>query len=125
MWNPDMEKFKSNIRQKASEDLDYFKTNNLSIKPDMSIFINTSMSSNGIVNFMKELNNYKDKVIKIYLFKQNNVIDEFINIRLTDININKLINILGNLDLAYCTGYRDKILDYIKTNNITDYIIYY
>jgi len=82
MWNPEIEKYKLIMKNKASEDLDYFKTNNLNIEPDINIFINTSISSNGIVNLMNEINKYKDKVVKIYLFKQNNVIEEFINIKL-------------------------------------------
>ena len=125
MWCPELEKYKLIMKNKALVDLDYFKSNNLNINPDIIIFINTSISSNGVVNFMKDLNNYKNKVIKIYLFKQNNVIEDFINIKLTDININKLINILGHIDLAYCSGYKDIILDYIKVNNINDFIIYY
>ena len=125
MWCPELEKYKLIMKNKALVDLDYFKSNNLNINPDIIIFINTSISSNGVVNFMKDLNNYKNKVIKIYLFKQNNIIEEFINIKLTDVNINKIINILGNLDLAYCTGYREVIIDYIKINNITDYLLYY
>jgi len=104
MWCPELEKYKLIMKNKASEDLYYFKTNNLNIEPDINIFINTSISSNGIVNLMNEINKYKDKVVKIYLFKQNNVIEDFININLTDININKLENILGHLDLAYYTG---------------------
>jgi len=90
MWCPELEKYKLIMKNKASEDLDYFKTNNLNIEQDINIFINTSMSSNGIVNFMNETNKYKNQVVKIYLFKQNNVIEDFININLTDININKL-----------------------------------
>jgi len=112
-----------NIKSQAEQDLKYFIDN--PVNSNINIFVNTSINSNGIVDLMQELQKFLNKNIKIYLFKQDGLIEEFLTLNLTKDNTCKLINILGHIKMTYYTGYRTKIENYIKYNNISDYFIYY
>ena len=121
------------IKKQAEQDLKYFIDNPYmqsthscdSVDSNINIFVNTSVNSNGIVNLMEDLQKFLNKNIKIYLFKQDGLIEEFLTVNLTKDNTFKLTNILGHIKMSYYTGYRSKIEDYIKYNNIIDYSIYY
>lgn len=121
--NPSDVIFKKIMKTNAENDEKYFINNPIS--SDINIFINISINSNGIVNFMNDVDEFINKNIKIYLLKQNNIIQDYLTINLTNDNKIKLINILGHIKLDYCTGYKKIIEDYIKDNNINNYFIYY
>ena len=112
-----------NIKKQAKQDLKDFIDN--PVNTDINIIVNTSINSNGIVDLIQELQKFLNKNVKIYLFKQDGLIEEFLTVNLTKDNTCKLINILGHSKMTYYTGYRSKIEDYIKYNNIVDYFIYY
>lgn len=111
------------IKSQAEQYLKYFIDN--PVNSNINIFVNTSINSNGIVDLMKELQKFLNKNIKIYLFKQDGLIEEFLTINLSKDNTCKLINILSHTKMTYYTGYRNKLEDFIKQNNISDYFIYY
>jgi len=85
------------LYNKAINDLLYFQ--NIKILTNINIFINISNNSNAISNFIKEINNYINKNIKIYLYDKKSI-EIFLSIETKEENIIKIINILGHIKLS-------------------------
>ncbi len=90
----------------------------------ITIFINFSQQSNGYSNFLKD-KTILNKYIKIYFLKRSGV-TYFIGPLYVDENkINKIYSVIGYMTFDYYTDYFEVIVNYIKVNSITNYLIYY
>jgi len=98
---------------------DIINTNNF-----ITIFINFSQQSNGYSNFLKD-KNILHKCIKIYFLKRSGI-NYFIGPLYIDENkINKIYSVIGHMTFDYYTDYFEVINNYIETNSISNYLIYY
>ena len=90
----------------------------------VTIFINFSQQSNGYSNFLKD-KNILHKCIKIYFLKRSGI-NYFIGPLYIDENkINKIYSVIGHMTFDYYTDYFEVINNYIETNSISNYLIYY
>ncbi len=90
----------------------------------ITIFINFSQQSNGYSNFLKD-KTILNKYIKIYFLKRSGI-TYFIGPLYVDENkINKIYSVIGYMTFDYYTDYFEVIVNYIKVNSITNYLIYY
>ncbi len=122
--DPQMEE---NIKQLKKNSQLYFeelKTDINNTNNYLTIFINFSQQSNGYSNFIKntELIN---KHIKIYLLKRTGIEYLFGPLYVDTAKLNKIFSAIGFMKFEYYTDYLDVIHNYIKENNIDNYLIYY
>ncbi len=89
-----------------------------------SIFINFSQQSNGYSNFLKD-KNILNKFIKIFFLKRSGV-TYFIGPLYVDENkMNKIYSVIGYMTFDYYTDYFEVITNYIASNSITNYLVYF
>jgi hypothetical protein len=89
-----------------------------------SIFINFSQQSNGYSNFLKD-KNILNKFIKIFFLKRSGV-TYFIGPLYVDENkMNKIYSVIGYMTFDYYTDYFEVITNYIASNAITNYLVYF
>jgi sugar-specific transcriptional regulator TrmB len=116
--------YKNKLKLEAIADIEYFKSINIEDTDDISIFINISMQSNGYINFINDCSKYIDKTITLYFHKKNSI-ERIFKIFIKDNIIEKLKNIIFNIDFEYYTPMKIYIEKYIEENQIKNYIIYY
>lgn len=79
--NPDTERFERENYKRAKEKFEQFKLEsniNINIIKYEIIVVNNSKSAQGILDFIKNICNYVDKYIKIYLYKHDAGMEYFI-----------------------------------------------
>lgn len=87
-----------------------------------SVFINMSMQSIGIIDFMKD-NKLENQIVQIYLHRITHV-EKFLNpILLTEESRNKISSIISRMKMDGYTLY-DDLIKWISESNIEEYIIY-
>ncbi len=89
-----------------------------------TIFINFSQQSNSYSNFIKETS-IINKYIKIYLLKKSGIEYLFGPLYVDNDKLFKIHIAIGNMKFDYYTDYLETIHNYIKYNNIDNYLIYY
>lgn len=122
--DPQMEE---NIKEfkKASElYFEELKTDITNTNDYVSIFINFSQQSNGYSNFIRD-NNLINKCIKIYLLKRTGIEYLFGPLYVDGVKLSKIFSAIGYMKFDYYTDYLEVIHNYIKENNIDNYLIYY
>jgi hypothetical protein len=74
---------------------------------------------------MNDDNKFIGKKIRLYFHKLNSI-EKICDVTIENKSIfNKVVNIILYADHDYYTKSRDIIHEYIKLNNITNYVIYY
>jgi hypothetical protein len=90
----------------------------------ITIFINFSQQSNGYCNFLKD-KNILNKCIKIYFLKRTGITYFIGPLYVDETKMNKIYSVIGHMTFDYYTDYFEVIDNYIKTNSISNYLIYY
>ncbi len=122
--DPNMEEFERELQKMAKLYLEELKTDITNTNDYVSIFINFSQQSNGYSNFIKE-NNIINKYIKIYLLKRTGIEYLFGPLYVDDAKLSKIFSAIGYMKFDYYTDYLEVIHNYIKENNIDNYLIFY
>lgn len=135
--NIDLVKYKKKIESefqlKQKNSLNKFhlllvNLNNNIIEPELNIFINNSVNSYGLMNYIHNSYKYFNKIIQIYIFKDFELIKFLFPIKFENINDIDTINDY----LLYCfkrnnnSGYIEDLNGYINNMGIDNkYIIYF
>ena len=100
-------------------------TNGFLIKNSKNLFVvNLSQQSNGLMNLIKEKNTIIGSIYNIYTYKYETV-EYLISLNIkNDPDFDKIINILINQQFGYYSKDKQMILNFVKTNNLTKYLIY-
>ena len=122
--DPNMEAFENKLINDCKLYMNELKSDIINIDNYISIFINYSQQSNGYSNFIRN-NDLINKTIKIYLLKKTGIEYLFGPLYVDNTKLNKLHLTIGSMKFDYYTDYMETIHNYIKNNNIKNYLIYY
>ncbi len=104
--------------------LEELKSDIIDTNDYLTIFINMSYQSNGYSNFIRD-NSIINKNIKIYFLKKAGIEYLFGPLYVDCNKLFKIHSAIGSCKFDYYTDYFEVIDNYIKNNNIHNYLIYY
>jgi hypothetical protein len=122
--DPQMEENIKNFKNISILYFEELKTDIINTDNYTTIFINFSQQSNGYSNFIKNTD-IINKCIKIYLLKKSGIEYLFGPLYVDNIKLSKIFSAIGYMKFDYYTDYLEVIHNYIKENNIDNYLIYY